>query len=522
MRFFVASLAAMAALVNSQSIGTPDACVVKSATGMGANHCQVVLSAVTDVIGSNPHVDIPKFDTTQFGAQTPILDAVWINGYDLTYAPSGFYTGTGGANGVTVEATLTNSWTWFSAAGDSKTFNGASINSLVGALSVDAVNSDQAAGSPLCEHFTDTYSPPQTTQCQTNGGAGVGGRAVYHLIDDTYLFGTIPDGVPQPFKAHYNFDGTIKAFSAFDATASNGVRVSPVGVAPVAGYSNAGPGAFWTLNFAVGATPTTVTPLTGGTAFNGQTGQAVSYNAVQSATFLFEVQYDYHFPAVGGDPQFAGFQGQNFQVHGAPESYFALISASQYFVNARFDYLSTGKCDYNETQCFTHPGTYMGMVYVGMKDAGILVQSGPHATGFAAVLINDKPMQVGERFSMDSISAGSFIHMISPSKLHLVLDTIDLTITNSDLFVNFDLALTDKELLQQGAQRHMMPNGATPSQIAHNLNKWYGSFNPLHGLIGQTWRNVKYNDGKLYQGDVTEYQLDKIVDHTFLYCVYEP
>jgi hypothetical protein len=156
-----------------------------------------------------------------------------------------------------------------------------------------------------------------------------------------------------------------------------------------------------------------------------------------------------------------------------------------------------------------------------MKDAGILVQSGPHATVFAGVLINDKPMQIGERFAMSGVSAGSYVHMISASKLHVVLDTIDLTIVNSDLFVNFDLALTDKQLLSQGAPKHVMPNGATPSQVAHHLNKWYGSFNPLHGLIGQTWRNVKYNDGKLYQGDVTEYQLDKIVDHTFLYCVYE-
>jgi len=199
--------------------------------------------------------------------------------------------------------------------------------------------------------------------------------------------------------------------------------------------------------------------------------------------------------------------------------FFALISTPNYYVNARFDYISTGKCDYNDTACFTHPGTYMGLLYVGMNGTNVLIQSGPYVSGFGGVFINDHPLNVGDRVVLGTF-ANSHIHMISKSKLTLTLDSIVLVIHNSDLFLNFDLSLADKHLLKTGSPRHVIHHDSTPSQTAHSLSQWYGSFNPLHGLIGQTWRNVQYPDKQLYQGDITEYQLDKIVDHQFIYAVY--
>jgi len=224
--------------------------------------------------------------------------------------------------------------------------------------------------------------------------------------------------------------------------------------------------------------------------------------------------------SVSGDPQFVGLQAQSFQVHGAPDAYFALISANNYYVNARFDYIATGHCDYNETACFSHPGTYMGTIFAGMEGASVLVQSGPHATGFATVTVNDKPMYVGARIALPLLGVSSYVHLLDHNKLVLVLDSVVLTIMNSDNFVNFDLTLTDSSLLDLGGVRHVVPNLSTPSSIATLLTKWYGASNPLHGLIGQTWRNVVYANQKLYQGDITEYLLNNIADHNFVYSLY--
>ncbi len=53
-----------------------------------------------------------------------------------------------------------------------------------------------------------------------------------------------------------------------------------------------------------------------------------------------------------------GFLGQSYQIHGAADEHFSIISASDIQLNARFDYLATGagKCTYTHTPCFAHPG----------------------------------------------------------------------------------------------------------------------------------------------------------------------
>lgn len=103
------------------------------------------------------------------------------------------------------------------------------------------------------------------------------------------------------------------------------------------------------------------------------------------------VQYDYHLPAaINGDPQFAGFHGQHFQVHGVPDESFALISTPDYYINSKFVYIATGSCTYNDTACYTHPGTYMSEIYVGMADTAVHVVAGPHHQGFSSVTVNGR------------------------------------------------------------------------------------------------------------------------------------
>lgn len=57
-----------------------------------------------------------------------------------------------------------------------------------------------------------------------------------------------------------------------------------------------------------------------------------------------------------GDPVFTGFHGQVYQVHGYPETWFNIISSPQIDVNAQFAFIDAGTCDYNNTECWTHPG----------------------------------------------------------------------------------------------------------------------------------------------------------------------
>ncbi len=55
--------------------------------------------------------------------------------------------------------------------------------------------------------------------------------------------------------------------------------------------------------------------------------------------------------------QFVGFHGQSYQVHGYPGSWFNIIDAPLVQMNAKFAYLASGTCNYNNTACWTHPGT---------------------------------------------------------------------------------------------------------------------------------------------------------------------
>jgi len=56
--------------------------------------------------------------------------------------------------------------------------------------------------------------------------------------------------------------------------------------------------------------------------------------------------------------------------------------------------------------------------------------------------------------------------------------------------------------------------------IESNLIKSYGNTYHIHGLLGQTWRNVEYMHHKQIQGDATEYQVNELMSSDFLYNQY--
>jgi len=84
---------------------------------------------------------------------------------------------------------------------------------------------------------------------------------------------------------------------------------------------------------------------------------------------------------VNTDPQFMGFLGQSYQIHGVSGNVYNILSTPRLQYNALFTYLSEGRCR-KGTACYSHPGNYFGSVGVSIRsDDGsinrIEVISGP-------------------------------------------------------------------------------------------------------------------------------------------------
>jgi len=73
---------------------------------------------------------------------------------------------------------------------------------------------------------------------------------------------------------------------------------------------------------------------------------------------------------------------------------------------------------------------------------------------------------------------------------------MDITISNSDKFLNQETALFDEKLLALGSERRLLGSGES-----------FHSEVPLHGLQGQTWRNVEYPSGLEYEGSISDYHV---------------
>jgi len=199
-----------------------------------------------------------------------------------------------------------------------------------------------------------------------------------------------------------------------------------------------------------------------------------------------------------GDPVFAGFQGQEFQFHGLPDEHFNLVSSPNLQLNAHFVYLSSGTCDYNDTECWTHPGTYMDILGFSIANSHIKVVAGTHDAGLR-VWINDMELFRGTRIN-DFANITASIHYHHKGRLEIQTDIMGFEIANSDMFINMKVSLNNPQLLRAGATKHTITDKhvcKANSETNHHqlvetiVAKKYPVTTPLHGLIGQTWRNVR-------------------------------
>jgi len=167
-----------------------------------------------------------------------------------------------------------------------------------------------------------------------------------------------------------------------------------------------------------------------------------------------------------------------------------LITYPNLQVNARFVYLSSASCIDNYTACFAHPGTYISEEGIRVGNDKVHVRAGSAKKGLT-VSVNGKKLSKGAQ----TLKLGS-VELVNHRRVVVSTPVMSITVTNSDKFLNQETALNDRKLVALGADRRVLGD-----------NEQFHPEVPLHGLQGQTWRNVEYPSGLEYEGSISDYQI---------------
>jgi hypothetical protein len=229
-------------------------------------------------------------------------------------------------------------------------------------------------------------------------------------------------------------------------------------------------------------------------------------------------------PGGCGDPEFSGFQGQVFQFHGLPDEHFNLVSSPDVQLNSHFVYLSSGKCDYNDTECFTHPGTYMDVLGFSLGEIHVKLVAGPHEQGLH-LWVNDAEIPRGSRVRVPCGNSTASLHYHHNGRVDIHTPIMNFQIANSDMFFNLHVALNDVQLMRVGSIKHTVTDHAVCRSnsetnnhqlVEHTVAKKYPVTSSLHGLIGQTWRNVKVCN-RDWMGTVQDYLVSDLFASDYHY-----
>jgi len=88
------------------------------------------------------------------------------------------------------------------------------------------------------------------------------------------------------------------------------------------------------------------------------------------------------------------------------------------------------------------------------------------------------------------------VEVVNHRRVVVHTDVMKITVTNSDKFLNQEIELKDDKLVALGASRRVLKD-----------NERFHAEVPLHGLQGQTWRNVEYPSGLEYEGSIMDYHV---------------
>jgi hypothetical protein len=256
---------------------------------------------------------------------------------------------------------------------------------------------------------------------------------------------------------------------------------------------------------------------------------------------------------INGDPQFAGFQGQNFQFHGLADEHFNLISSPSMQLNAHFVYLSSGKCGYNNTVCFQHPGTYVDVlgfsipsaqgevlikVVAGSHEAGLRVWMGTEGSDMREVHLHGHSQ--GIRWSMSNDTSDvAILRYNTFGEVTVETPLFSVNVVNSDFFFNMGMSLKSPQLLKIGSAKHTVTDHKLCDDKSMGKHSGEGHSHAydravetavaakypatglpqVHGLIGQTWRNVKVCS-KDWMGNVQDYVVADLFSEDYVFNFY--
>lgn len=141
-----------------------------------------------------------------------------------------------------------------------------------------------------------------------------------------------------------------------------------------------------------------------------------------------------------GDPQFTGLRGQSFQVHGIDGAVYNLITDTNTQVNAQFVFLDAGVCPASGhviTQCWSHPGSYLGSVAFQQRVDGnvhqLIVKAGSAETGFDSIMLNGQSLKQNASLDFRSLFSVSYR---SSHQVFVTTEHFQFELTNSDMFIN--------------------------------------------------------------------------------------
>jgi len=205
-----------------------------------------------------------------------------------------------------------------------------------------------------------------------------------------------------------------------------------------------------------------------------------------------------------GDPQFSGFLGQSYQIHGVSGSYYNIISTPALQLNALFTFLTEGACR-KGTTCFAHAGNYFGEIGLSLKNGDkvdyVHIVAGPVAQGLK-VLINNVELAVS---STPIVIGQSTITLADSFDAIVETPEFSFRFQNSDMFLNEDVTLNRPllEKVMEFKRAVKAGSNATEAELPH-------------GLLGQTWQRKTYsNRFKHIQGQLFDYTVDGIFGTEF-------
>jgi hypothetical protein len=222
----------------------------------------------------------------------------------------------------------------------------------------------------------------------------------------------------------------------------------------------------------------------------------------------------------------SGLQGQQFHFDGQSGHDFNVITTPNFQVNAQFKYIEkpSHHCNYTDTSCFSHSGTYihqLGLTINSMPTITMLkLVADSHHNGFHLSSFDGKqetPMHLKKRLILTTPDE-YHVSVLRTSKNQIVINSLffKMTISNSDHFFNVAIAMHDDNLMKHGATKLVLCGGdGTGLDGVGMIGGPSYPHVPVHGIIGQTWRNAVYCGGLLYEGQWDDYELKSLFDNDF-------